>query len=74
MSTPQWLTDLRVQIVTLRKEQARLEKILMNPPAMTEGCLNIQYRRCGKANCACMREIEPKKHGPYHYLALQTKV
>ena len=73
MATPAWLTKLRVKVVALEKTQRLLVRKLMGPPAMAEGSLNIQYRRCGKSGCACMREVEPVKHGPYHYLVTQTE-
>jgi len=65
--TPRWLTDLRMQVVALRKERYQLETNLLNPPEMTAGTINTQYRTCGKANCKCMNKKNPVKHGPYHY-------
>jgi hypothetical protein len=72
VATQQWLTDFRVEALKIRKKQTLLMQALMKPPLMTAGTLNIQYRRCGKSGCACMRETNPVKHGPYHYLAVKT--
>jgi hypothetical protein len=72
-TTPRWLTALRVKVVALEKAQSLLKQKLMAPPPMAEGRLNVQYRRCGKDGCACMRKKDPVKHGPYHYLVLNTE-
>jgi len=70
--TPTWLSKLRVDIIALRKRQQELESLLMNPPFMKEGCITVQYRTCGRADCRCMDKADPFRHGPYHYLVVQN--
>jgi len=71
--TPQWLTDLRLQVVQLKRNRDRLEKLLMVPQEMVAGTINTQYRTCGKASCKCMKKKDPEKHGPYHYLVTKAE-
>ena len=67
--TPEWLSQCRGELVALRKQQDALYQRLMNPPPdMKAGSLSLQYKRCGKAACKCMRTENPEKHGPYYYL------
>ena len=67
--TPEWLSQCRGELVALRKQQDALYQRLMNPPPdMKAGSLSLQYKRCGKATCKCMRAENPEKHGPYYYL------
>lgn len=51
----------------LRELQARasdLASTLCQCWPLHDGTVSVQYRRCGKANCACHRD-DSKRHGPY---------
>ena len=56
------LSDLRQQVVGLRKEQKRLEDSLFRPKRMIRASLVFLPNVCGKKECRCKRG-EP--HGPY---------
>lgn len=73
-NTPQWLTRIRLEIISLQKERAELEKLLLNPPKMKAGTVTIQYKTCGRKNCHCYDRPNPVKHGPYYYLVVQNTV
>lgn len=48
----------------LRARAAALASELSGCWPLHDGSVSVQYRRCGKANCACQRH-ENMRHGPY---------
>ena len=51
----------------LHRRRRRAALLLTDPEAALHGTLVTQDRRCGKAQCRCMRG---ELHGPYVYVAL----
>jgi hypothetical protein len=47
----------------IEQERQRLLATLMDMGEFRRGSLNVVYRRCGKASCACMKKDHPG-HGP----------
>ncbi len=60
------LSDLRQQVVGLRKERKRLEDSLFRPRKMIRASLVFLPNYCGKKKCRCKKG---HPHGPYPYLS-----
>jgi hypothetical protein len=54
--------QLREEIEKIKTEIGRLD--ILRP-----GTTSQQYTVCGKENCACTDEKNPKKHGPYYRMS-----
>ena len=54
--------EVRKIICDLSERRSRLQRKLLSPDAMIEGCIHIIYKKCGKPTCHCKDGI---KHGPY---------
>jgi len=70
--TPKWLTALRLEIISLKKDRDKLEKKLMAPNKMKAGTFTVQYKTCGRKTCRCFDKKDPFRHGPYYYLVIQN--
>ncbi|MCK4761408.1 MAG: hypothetical protein KAW12_04350 [Candidatus Aminicenantes bacterium] len=53
------------ELKTLEAKRNSLYKKLMNPGDFRRGTISINYRRCGKKNCACAKPDHPG-HGPQY--------
>lgn len=58
-------------LVSLEKERARLCEQLAGLGDFRRGSVSVNYRRCGKSNCACCKAKHPG-HGPQYLLT--TKI
>ncbi len=57
----------------LEKKLEVLREKLLNLPPFHPGKLSQQYVRCGKENCHCRDDNNPKRHGPYYQLSYAIK-
>ena len=51
----------------LESERSRLKNEIDQLPDMRPGSMTIAHPKCGKSNCHCAREGDPR-HGPVHFL------
>lgn len=58
-------------LVSLEKERVRLYEQLAGLGDFRRGSISVNYRRCGKSNCACCKPKHPG-HGPQYLLT--TKI
>jgi len=54
--------EIKKIIFDLSERRSRLQYKLLSPDPMTQGCIHIIYKKCGKDSCHCKDGI---KHGPY---------
>jgi hypothetical protein len=57
----------------IEKKLEVLHQRLTTLPPFHPGKLSQQYVRCGKENCHCRSETNPKRHGPYYQLSYAIK-
>jgi hypothetical protein len=57
----------------IEKKLEILHQRLITLPPFHPGKLSQQYVRCGKENCHCRDEKNPKKHGPYYQLSYAVR-
>ena len=54
-------------LVSLHNERSRLYRELSQIGDFRRGSISVNYRRCGKPNCACVKPKHPG-HGPQYLL------
>ena len=54
--------EIKKIIFDLSVRRKRLQQKLLPPGSMTQGCIHIIYKKCGKESCHCK---DGKLHGPY---------
>ena len=53
----------------IEEQIAKIKSELYELGDMRPGTLTEQYNVCGKPNCRCKNQENPKKHGPYYQLS-----
>jgi len=62
---------MSAEVERLEAERGRLYQVLSQIGDFRRGSISVNYRRCGKTNCACAKPDHPG-HGPQYLLT--TKV
>lgn len=57
------------QLQNIEQRIQRIKEELLKINEMRPGSISKQYNVCGKPNCQCKDENNPKKHGPYYQLS-----
>ncbi|MCX6383756.1 MAG: hypothetical protein NTV16_04625 [Actinobacteria bacterium] len=45
--------EIKKIIFDLSERRSKLQHKLLSPDAMTQGCIHIIYKKCGKESCHC---------------------